>query len=334
MDKNNSIGRKAKYNKKAYKNLNLKLKPHLYKEMEDLKETLAVSNPQLLKILLDTYKKNTEIVKTKKTKGDNIMKNKELIEKMGTMDGVWVLGRNILLEKALGGFIKDSQKYNPYKLITNGEYFIVYSIVDKLPNIRAYNREDVSIIEEDSKITVEISGETEFSDFYYEGETEEEYIQNFLQDWDLTEEEIKKYSKTYEQQELEEVNISITEKKVKDERETSEETKKHPLIKQMEDEKGVWFKENNLAARAIFEDKIDEKFPKRKVNLRKDGEEIIVKTVGTDTIIRKYHEDDLVFEVKNDEIMMIRKEKHFEEIIEKTEESLKDLEKLQTINIL
>ena len=258
------------------------------------------------------------------------MKNKELKEKMETMDGVWVLGRNILLEKTLGKIITNDQKYNPYKLITNGEYFIVYSISESLPNIRAYNKKDAKVKEENSKVTVEISGEVEFSDFYDGEEKEEEYLENFLQDWDLTKEEIEKYSKTYEQEKLEEINISIMTTSKKDERRTSDEVMRNPIIKKMESEKGIWFREKNLIAKAIFQDQVDEKFPERAVNLKKSGEEIVMKILDDEIIIRKYYLHDIVFEIQNDTVTMIRKEKYFDEtVVElKPSEEMSNIENL------
>jgi hypothetical protein len=261
------------------------------------------------------------------------MENKEMKKKIETDDGVWVLGKNTLLEKILGDKISDEQKYNPYKLLTNGEYFIIYSISETIPNISAYNKENVKFKEEDSKVTVEISGEVEFSDFYDGEEKEEEFLENFLQDWGLTKEEIEKYSKTYEQEKLKEINISIIGKSNEDERRTSNEVLKNPIMKKMEREEGIWFREKNLIAKAIFQDKVDEKFPERAVNLKKSGEEIILKVLDDEIITRKYYLHDIVFEIKNTTVTIIRKEKHFDETVEKLNSS-KEITNIENLPIL
>lgn len=102
----------------------------------------------------------------------------------------------------------------------------------------------------------------------------------------------------------------------------------------MESEKGVWFRENNLIAQAIFENKTNETFPPRLVNLRKVGERIIAKFCGQETIVKTYHESDIVFEIDDDSVVMIRKEKAYDEEIEESKKIPKDTKNYPTLKIL
>jgi len=45
-----------KYNKKAYKQYSMRLKPGLYDETERLRQDLGLSKPGLIKLLIQTYK--------------------------------------------------------------------------------------------------------------------------------------------------------------------------------------------------------------------------------------------------------------------------------------
>lgn len=45
-----------KYNKKAYKRFDARLKPETYDEFEELRERLKLSKPELIKLLIETYK--------------------------------------------------------------------------------------------------------------------------------------------------------------------------------------------------------------------------------------------------------------------------------------
>ena len=45
-----------KYNLKAYKRFDARLKPELHDEFEQLREDLKLSKPQLIKLLIETYK--------------------------------------------------------------------------------------------------------------------------------------------------------------------------------------------------------------------------------------------------------------------------------------
>ena len=45
-----------KYNVKAYKQYTMRIKPELYQEIEELREELKLSKPELLKLLIQTYK--------------------------------------------------------------------------------------------------------------------------------------------------------------------------------------------------------------------------------------------------------------------------------------
>ena len=48
-----------KYNLKAYKRFDARLRPELYQEFEDLREQLKLSKPELIKLLIETYKTTT-----------------------------------------------------------------------------------------------------------------------------------------------------------------------------------------------------------------------------------------------------------------------------------
>jgi hypothetical protein len=44
-----------KWNKKAYRNFNMRLKPELYDEVEHLRQDLKLSKPELIKLLIQTF---------------------------------------------------------------------------------------------------------------------------------------------------------------------------------------------------------------------------------------------------------------------------------------
>ena len=48
-----------KYNVKAYKQYTMRLKPELYDEIERLRQDLNLSKPELIKLLIETYKTTT-----------------------------------------------------------------------------------------------------------------------------------------------------------------------------------------------------------------------------------------------------------------------------------
>jgi N-acetyl-gamma-glutamylphosphate reductase len=48
-----------KYNLKAYKRFDARLKPELYQQIEELREQLKLSKPELMKLLVKTYKETT-----------------------------------------------------------------------------------------------------------------------------------------------------------------------------------------------------------------------------------------------------------------------------------
>lgn len=222
--KNSEIKKRNKYSKKAYKNFSTKIKPTLSRDLDEIQEVLGLSKPQLLRKLVDVYKENKNIVKSKKLKGEDIMKNERMIDKMNSKEGMWILGRNILAEKAFGDLIPDNLRYQAYKINKNGEYFLIYSVTDGIPNIKAYKEEKITFNKKGSKLEIRLDGEVEFSNVYI-GDTpeeEREYLEEFLEDWDLTKEDIEKYSKKYEKNKLEEVDILVIPKE-KDDRETSEE---------------------------------------------------------------------------------------------------------------
>jgi len=45
-----------KYNKKAYKQYSMRLRPELCDEIERLRQDLKLSKPELVKLLIETYK--------------------------------------------------------------------------------------------------------------------------------------------------------------------------------------------------------------------------------------------------------------------------------------
>lgn len=45
-----------KYNVKAYKQYTMRIKPELYQQIEELREQLKLSKPELIKLLIQTYK--------------------------------------------------------------------------------------------------------------------------------------------------------------------------------------------------------------------------------------------------------------------------------------
>ena len=45
-----------KYNVKAYKQYTMRIKPEIYQEIEELREELKLSKPELIKKLIQTYK--------------------------------------------------------------------------------------------------------------------------------------------------------------------------------------------------------------------------------------------------------------------------------------
>ena len=48
-----------KYNIKAYKQYAMRIKPELYQQIEELREQLKLSKPELIKLLIQTYKKQS-----------------------------------------------------------------------------------------------------------------------------------------------------------------------------------------------------------------------------------------------------------------------------------
>ena len=45
-----------KYNVKAYKQYTMRIRPELHQQTEDLREQLKLSKPELIKLLIETYK--------------------------------------------------------------------------------------------------------------------------------------------------------------------------------------------------------------------------------------------------------------------------------------
>lgn len=48
-----------KYNVKAYKQYTMRIRPELHQQIEELREQLKLSKPELMKLLVKTYKETT-----------------------------------------------------------------------------------------------------------------------------------------------------------------------------------------------------------------------------------------------------------------------------------
>ena len=332
MDKKKDWKHRSKYNAKAYKNFSARIKPTLYKEINEFKETLGLSNSQLLKKLIDVYKEHREVIKFEEDESKDV---KAIIERMKSKEGIWVLGRNVLAEVILKDLITEELKYIAHMIVKNGEYTMVYSIQNNIADIKVYEHEKVQFKIEGDELTLILKGDPEISQVYTgdSPEEEREYMDDFLDTWDISEDEVKKYSKTFEKERLPLVNILMLLEE-EDGRHTSSEVKQHPLIRTMESQEGAWFKEENLIAKAVFQNMDDKSILERPVNVKKTGEVIRVRFIEDDrTIEKKYLESDLVFEVQGSNVVIIRKSKCFEENIGGREEERLDTDNLPTLFI-
>ena len=138
------------------------------------------------------------------------MTKDEFLMAVKSEDGVWVLGRNIAIERLFENqTFKPKELIHPTKVYCDGDEYVMISFDEYTsPAIFAYSVDNVEVLDTNGEITLNLRGKAEYYDYYVRPDcSPEEYLARFMRTWKLNQDEYRKYSVSQELKNLSTVLI-------------------------------------------------------------------------------------------------------------------------------